>query len=643
MTVFSLAKRNVLGNLKNYLIYFASMIFSVVIYYTFVSLQFSEEIAANMQKWEGLLEVFSQASIFLILFSGVFIWYSNSFFTKKRKKEVGLYALLGVRKRTIGNMLFYENMLMGVGAVAVGIVLGTLLSKLFAMMFLKLLDSAVKVSFHISMDAILQTIIVFACIILLTSLHSYRLIYRFQLVQLFQAEQEGENLPKPSWITAAIAVILLAFAYWLILQPMTTGAQTGRNFLLIFASMIVGTYMLFRFGIIYLLKLAQKLKSRYYHGMNIISTSQLIFRIQGNTRMFTMIALLSALTLCLVTVGASAYYTISKVADQEAPFSYMQISQGEAFDNQVNTIISTDGDHPVQAQLKVTALRVTADLTSFYYHPSGFRANAVPIKLLSINAYNQLAKALQREELSPPPDQKLMLIRPMHATFSESEVLDDMISLNSGNEQQSLTIGKLVEGRVLPWGFPDLCFIVSDDLYGRLLKGSSNELLTYNAYKVKDQQTTKRTSDTLMKLKTDQNGMSSYYYQYRQGIESAGLNIFILGFLGLVFLAATGCIIYFKQLTDAHADKERYQILRKIGVSRKEIRSSIAKQTLFVFILPLILGVAHYLMILKALVAIQMIGGNFIVPIASSIIAYAVIYLSYYVLCVNSFNRIVNQ
>ncbi|MDQ0917900.1 ABC transporter permease [Paenibacillus sp. V4I5] len=641
MTLFSLAKRNVLGNIKNYLIYFISMIFSVVIYYTFVSLRYSEEIATNVQKWEGMRSVFSQASIILILFATIFIWYSNSFFTKKRKKEVGLYSLLGVRKRTIGTMLFYENMLMGAGAVAVGIVLGTLLSKLFAMMFLKLLDSAVEVSFRISPDAILNTVIVFAVIIFLTSIHSYRLIYRFQLVQLFQAEQEGEHMPKPSAFTAVIAVLLLAFGYWLVFQPMTTGTQMGRNFLLILGSIIVGTYLLFRSAIVYLLKLVQKTRSHYYKGMNIISTSQLLYRIQGNTRMFTMIALLSALTLCAVTVGSGAYYTLTKEAEEEAPFSFMHISQGESFDKQISEILHKDLEHPITEKLDVPIIRVTADLTDFYYHPSSYQANAVPIKLLSANTYNQTSEALNREGQIQLNDNEIAVIKPKYASFSVSDVEGDLITFGNGGGNVSLPISKLIEGRVLPWGFPDLSFIVSDSLYTKLLQGS--ESVTYKAYKVNDQQTTKETSKALIKLKTDKNEMSTYYYQYRQGLESAGMNIFTLGFLALVFLAATGCMIYFKQLTDAHADKNRYDILRKIGVSRKEIRATVAKQTLFVFMLPLILGVLHTVMILKALTTIQLIGGNLIVPILTSIIAYAAIYLSYYVLCVSSFHRIVNR
>ncbi|NOU69120.1 FtsX-like permease family protein [Paenibacillus sp. LMG 31461] len=641
MTLFSLARRNVIGNLKNYLIYFISMIFSVVIYYTFVSLRYSEEIAANMQKWEGMKSVFTQASIVLILFVAVFIWYSNSFFTKKRKKEVGLYALLGVRKRKIGTMLFYENMMMGIGAVAVGIVLGTLLSKLFAMMFLKLLDSTVEVSFSISSEAIVNTLIVFAIIIVVTSIHSYRLIYRFQLVELFKAEQEGEQVPKPSALSAVLAIGLLILGYWTVFQPMTTSAQLGRNFLIIFATLIAGTYLLFRYALIYILKIAQKTKSRYYKGMNMISTAQLIYRIRGNTRMFTMIALLSALTLCAVTVGSSSYFTITKEAEEEAPFSYMHISQGASFDGQVSAMLEQDKEHPIEAKLDVPIIRITADVTNFYYHPSGHDAKAVPIKLISASMYNKTSDVLNRQGLIELQDNDVAIIQPRYATFTDNEVVGNTISFNSQTGSQTLTVKQRIVGRIVPWSFPDLVFIVSDSLYAKLVPGSDE--VTYKGYVVKNQGSTKLTSNSLMKLKTEQNGLSSYYYQYRQNMESAGMDIFTLGFLGLVFLAATGCMIYFKQLTDANEDKERYAMLRKIGVSRKEIRTTIAKQTLFVFMLPLILGVMHSIMVLKALTSIQMISGEILIPVITTTVLYAAIYFCYFVLCLGASNRIVSR
>ncbi len=643
MTLFDVAKKNVKGNFKSYMLYFLSMIFTVVIYYTFVSLQYSKEIEANTQSWVGMRSVFFQASFILILFAAVFIWYSNSFFTKKRKKEVGLYSLLGVRKSTIGKMLFYENLLMGTAALAIGIVLGSLLSKLFSMIFLKLLDSAVEVSFSVSAEAIVNAVIVFAVIILFTSIQSYRLIYRFRLVELFQAEKEGEQAPKASLAVAGIAVVLLAFGYWLAFLPIETTEKFLRNIGLLFISIIVGTYLLFRSAIIYLLRLAQKNKSRYYKGMNLVDATQLLYRIRGNTRMFTMIALLSALTLCALSVGISQYFNVVDNAKREAPFSYMHISQNEEFDRQVGQIISGDTEHKVTASLDVPLLLITGDLSEISYHPTGYPVDEVPIKLLSASTYNQASEALNREGPVQLADGQAIAIQPMYTSLDPSDIEGRAVIIPSPQGIQTATFTGLVQGRVLPWGFPDVCVVVSDALYDELAKSKSYESVTYKGYKVTGEGTSKETSTALMAMKTEASQMSTYYSQYRQNLESAGLNIFTLGFLGLVFLAATGSIIYFKQLTDAHADKRRYEILRNIGVNRRQVRASVAKQTLFVFLLPLILGILHSSMILKALASIQLIVGDLIVPVVISMIAYAVIYLGYYVLCVNSYNRIVNK
>src|SRR5690606_28609633 len=150
-----------IGNVKNYLLYFISMIFSVVIYYTFVSLQYSPEVKKAIESSDSILNIFIAGSVVLVLFVAIFIFYSNSFFTKKRKKEVGLYSLLGLRKKTIGKMLFYENIIMGGIAVMIGIIVGTILSKLFTMMVLRLLDPTVEVCYEVTIVGILYLIYVF--------------------------------------------------------------------------------------------------------------------------------------------------------------------------------------------------------------------------------------------------------------------------------------------------------------------------------------------------------------------------------------------------------------------------------------------------------------------------------------------------
>lgn len=642
VTLFEIAKKNVTGNFKSYLIYFVSMIFSVVIYYTFVSLQYAEEIQTTMRSSQIMSAVFMGASIVLILFVAVFIWYSNSFFTKNRKKEVGLYSLLGMRKRTISKLLFYENLIMGAVSVAIGVLFGTLLSKLFTMIFLKLLDSAVNVSFSVSPQAILNTVIVFAVLILFTSVQAYRLIYRFNLIELFQAEKEGDQAPKATVIAALLAALLLAFSYWLVFQPMATNAQMGRNMLLIVGSLIAGTYLLFRSSIIWLLRAAQRNKPRYYRGMNLIATAQLLFRMKGNTRMLTVIALLSALTLSAIGVGSSMYFSNESNAEDAAPFSYSFISDGGTLDKQAAQILAADTEHPLRLSFAIPVITVKANMAALAYYPSTFPADDTPLKLMAASKYKEVSQSLGWKEKVPLTGNQAAAIRPRYAPDTEpSDYINRSVTMHAPEGDKEVNFVQFLDRNVLRWTYPDVTIVVSDSLFGEIAGQVPPDV--YRVYQVEDQQTTKASSEQLNKLATEENQMSAYYAVYRDGLEDAALNIFVLGFLGLVFLAATGSIIYFKQLTEARSDRERYDMLRKIGVSRRDIRLSIAKQTLFVFALPLVAGIAHSAMILKALFSISLITGNVTAPIMASMAAYVGIYLIYYVQTVHSFNKIANK
>ncbi|WP_040205696.1 ABC transporter permease [Neobacillus jeddahensis] len=638
MTLFSVTRKNIQGNFKNYLIYFLSMIFSVVIYYTFVSLQYSEEIQKSIQSWETMRSIFVQASIMLILFVTVFILYSNAFFTKKRKKEVGLYSLLGVRKKTIGKMLFYENLIMGAIAVLIGVLLGTLLSKLFTMMLLKLLSSTINVSFSISFEAVLNTLIVFSIIILFTSIQANRLIYRFKLIELFHAEQEGEQVAKASVGAAAGSIILIAFSYWIVFHPITE--QQLVQLSLVLFGIVAGTYLLFRSLIVYLLRASQKNKSRYYRGMNLIGTTQLIYRFKGNARTLTMISLLSSVTLCAISVGYGGYYNIEKTARNWSPFSYSYISKNEVFDHQADQIILEDKEHPVQGKLDISVIQVNGDISDLEYVPYGYAAKSVPTRLIAVSTYNQIAKVLNREENLRLSGNEAAAIRPWQDnTFSD--YVGHTITLKLSEENHSIKFVKMFEERVLGWVSPDIYVVVSDRLYTDIAK--QVKPFVYQAYKVKNEKSTIETAKKLEKLLAKDTELSTFYTMYTKELESSGIDIFLLGFLGLVFLAATGSIIYFKQLNEAYSDQERYQILRKIGVSKREVLTTLSKQTLFVFLLPLVVGILHCTIILKAIFGVNLAEKTIMIPIFMVMAAYVIIYLGYYVLTVKSSNNIVNK
>ena len=641
MTLFSLARKNIKGNFNNYFVYFVTLVFSMVIYYTFTSLQYSEKIQESIELSDTMSFMFGVSSIILILFVAIFILYSNSFFTRKRKKEVGLYAILGLRKKTIAKMLFYENLIMGIIAIVIGIILGTLLSKLFAMILIKLMGSIAEVDFGISILAITQTVIVFMVIILFTSVQGYRLIYRFTLIELFYDEKKGEQIPKVSLISAVIGVILLVVSYWLILKPFPDEFTTEylmKNYGIAFVALVIGTHLFFRSVTVYLLRLSQKNKSRYYRGTRIIETSRLLFRIRGNARTFTVIALLSAATICFLGATYSGYYSNEKRAKEVVPFSYSHLSKGPEFDSQVESIIKADHRHPIKAQLDIPVIQVKGIL-SFQLD---YDIN--PVQLISESTFNKAANALNKDETVSLSRNQAAVIQPRFTEYTKSVFKGENITIQLPQGSSELPFVHMVESNVLPFDYPDFFLVVSNEMFAEIAKKEAP--LTYKVYEVENEVTAQATSRKVNKLVgNDFQVSSSFYTEYKQGKEGNAITLFIFGFLGLVFLAASGSIIYFKQLTEANEAKGQYEILRKIGVNKKDIRKSIKRQSLFVFGLPLTVGILHSCVTLyfTSNFISNLIGINLIFPILMAIVFFVIIYAVYYVLTVNTYNRIVNK
>ncbi|NMD68948.1 ABC transporter permease [Bacillus sp. DNRA2] len=644
MTLFQLAMKNIKGNFSNYLVYFTSLVFSIVIYYTFVSLQYSEKIQDSILISDSMKFMFMASSFVLILFVALFILYSNSFFMRKRKREVGLYSMLGLRKKTIGQMLFFENVMMGLIALVIGILLGTLLSKLFAMILVKLMGASAEVDFGISLMAIGQTVLVFMILILFTSIQGYRMIYRYKLIELFQAEKKGEDAPKSSVLSTVVGLILLGVSYWLILRPFPeelSETYIFTNYGIALLMLVVGTDLFFRFVTVFLLKWSQKNKHRYYRGTNLIETTQLLHRIKGNARTFSMIALMSGATISFFGATYSGYYSNEQSTKDVVPFSYSHLSKGEEFDQKVEQVIASDKEHPIIAQLDIAVINVEGKLDFKLDYETG----AGPFQVISETTMNQVMEALDRdgEDISLSGNEAAA-IKPRFTKFTAADFAGKNFVLRLPDRNEQYTFVTMLDGSILPFAYPDFVVVVSDERFVELSEGMRP--LNYKVYEVKGENSAAETSAAVNELVgKDFQTYSAYYSEYKEGMEGNALMLFILGFLGLVFLGATGSIIYFKQLTEATESKQDYAILRKIGVNTKGIRHTINKQMLFVFGLPLTVGILHGCVILKftSNFISDLIGISLVVPIVSAMAAFVMIYLGYYLMTVNTYNRIVNS
>ena len=647
MKLSSIAFRNIKRNFKDYFIYFATMIFSIVIYFTFKALQYNSQVV----KVSGSFKIgnaFRISSVMLIIFVTVFIIYSNGFFVRKRKKEVGLYSLLGIRKKQIGKMLFYENMLMGMLSLVIGILIGSLLSKLFLEFLVNIMKLNLNVHFEIPIGAVIDTAIVFFAIILYTSFQGCRLIYRFKLVELFSAEHEGESVPRGSAIIACVSVALIGSGYFLALIILEILKKNVGFFIIslyILLSTVLGTYLLFKFLTVFMLKRARKNKESFYNSMNMITISQLLYRIKGNAKSLATIAVLSAVTLTSVGASVAVYYNTFIQTRKVSPFSYYYEKRDKELDRKVNNILSEKKDnYPVKDQFEIEMVPVKGRLEvqksdqirnvnyciSEYYY------------FVSQSSHNKLAKRMGTSSVILNAREALVYDNAYIKGYEFSPVYKGGKAVFPiGNEKKTLTIQGAEERGLTNLG--ELVIIVPDAVYDSAKSVAGTR--SVKNINIKNETDSKVLTEKLKKVTpSGEQGVESFvdfYTGFHKQIEVTGLVMFIGIFLGLVFLFATGSVIYFKQITEANMDRDRYIILRKVGVTKKEIKKAIAKQVRFIFITPLFVGILHGLFALKSLSTL--IPYEVLIPLLISIGVYGVIYTVYYFLTVHSYFKIVSE
>jgi putative ABC transport system permease protein len=561
-------------------------------------------------------------TISVAVFSAIFMGYSNSFFTRKRKKEIGLYSLLGLQKRQIARMLFYENLLMGVAALGIGIIVGSLFSKLFVMLFFRLMGHFALVHFSISPQAILNTVVVFLIIFIVLSLYAYSLIYRFKLVDLFRAEQSGETEPKASLVLALVSIALIAVGYSLafhLLENFPLYAPT------VLALVIIGSYGLFHSFMVFVIRLSKKNTSQYYRGMNLISISNLLYRIKSNATLLATIAILSATTVTAMGMSYGIYHDINNAVNHHNPFSYVYWCNADR-DQKVNQALVQYPQNQLLHSVEIRFIPARGILPGLDTH----------FALISESNYNELARIKGWDKVNMSKQEEAVIVHSdydFRGDFVDKKVL---LELDEKSKQEFYIVGRRpykLTNNSNTWN----SLVLKDETFKQLSKAEKpNFLRALIVDNQKDSQTLTAELGRILPAYS----WNSYYSEYMLNMEQRGMLMFIGGFLGLVILLATGSIIYFRQLNEAQKEELNYQILRNIGVSRSEIHASIRKQLLYVFLFPLIVGIAHSWVALMALA--NLLVTNLVTSTIITIAVYTLIYLIYYHLTVNSYNRIVN-
>lgn len=639
MTLFELVIRSIRKNIKHYYLYFFALIFSMSLYFVFATLQHDSSIVERMGADVNFATSFRVAGILLLVIVAIFTIYANSIFLKRRSKEIGLYQLIGLSKLGVARFLIIENMLLGLGALLLGIGCGALVSRLFLLILMKLLGFDVIVGIAFSAAAAVQTVIVFAALIIFTSIQMTLTVYRNTLLELFNAERQGDHPKKPKTVVAAflallgIALIICGYD----LSGHMVNDMLFFNMLLVLLSTILGTYLLFRVTIGWLFYQFRKRKNGHLGLLNSLSLAPLMHRMKANANSLTLITVLSAMTLTMVALAYSLYFSAESDTRISLPYDFV-------FENKEKDAKSF-GAELEKAGIRfdhqpVDAVRLKGTIRDLQGKPEESTQG-----MLFLPA-EQLQKAGMKVKVPPKGVAVLYDARVNLEGRTDKEGMGfpkEIVLGKHGETKMRLT--NLVVQYVMNFNVYGAQLVTSENTVQELannMPGSPGyEKVRLNTYQVPGKAERAKASALYAKYVSKDDFEPDFHTQYEGALHSLGLLMFISAFLGLVFLISTGSILYFKQMTEAEQEKRSFKTLRQLGFDVKDIMRGIVRKQLFVFAIPLLIGILHSIFAVKA--ASILVLSDITVPSVIAMAMYALIYFVFAVLTIGYYRKIVKN
>ncbi|KPN15950.1 bacitracin ABC transporter permease [Bacillus australimaris] len=643
MNINQLIFRNLKKNLKNYYLYVFALVFSVALYFSFVTLQYSPALDAVKGSIKGGASI-KAASVLLIAIVGIFLLYANSIFIKRRGKEIGLLQLIGMTKQKISRLLNAENFILYVTAMAIGIVAGFIGSKLMLMVLFKVTGVNAIANLHFSGMALLQTLIVFFIIYGLIMLRNRRFINKQTILSLFRTtsstEQRVKKISVFEIIIGVFGIVLISSGYY-ISSKLFTGSYTSMLELLlamiyILASVIIGTFLFYKGSVSFIANIVRKRKNGYLAIHEVLSLSSIMFRLKSNALLLTIITTVSALAIGLLALSYISYYSAEKTAQQQIPAHFVMGSEKEAA-----TFTRALSDKHIaydQKQVKVIQAKFDAkkimdsELKNMKNDPGVLtlpvisEKNAPNLRVenneVILSGYSDLLKKFMPIQSSG--DVKLLIKKPLDLKVIDMKK-DYLISYN-------FTFG----------GLP--VAVVSQNVFEQLDQQKDPKLQLensqYNAVNIKDDKNLEQANSVFTSLKLSDNSMSQLASAQQQK-QTIGLMMFVVGFLGLSFLVTSGCILYFKQMNESEEEQSSYTILRKLGFTEKDLLKGIRLKQLFNFGIPLIIGLLH------SYFAVQsgwfLFGGELWTPMLIVMTIYTVLYSVFGFLSVQYYKKVIKE
>lgn len=634
-----LAVTNLKNNRKTYVPYIFTGVLTVMMFYIIDALSRGKGITQDTLKI-----CLQYATGVIVVFAVIFLFYTNSFLIKRRKKEIGVYNILGMGKRHIARMMAVETILTAGISILGGLVFGIIFGKLMYLLLLKILHNSVDMQFSVNGTAIVQTVILFAGIFLLTYLYNILQIQLVNPVELLHGGNQGEKEPKSRWLLVIVGVAALGNGYWIAL---TTEAplEALLKFFVAVVCVIIGTYALFIAGSIVVLKILRKNKAYYYNPKHFTSVSGMIYCMKQNGAGLANICVLSTMVLVMVSTTVSLYAGMEDILDSRFPRD-VSIVCNEADTNKEETLQRLIKEQCEKAGVKITD-RVRYRYGSMNAVLKGNNLEKVEqyypdnhfyyVEMITQEEYNRIEKknvSLKEQEiLTYTTNGKCgkKQINIAGQNYQVKKELSEMTSQPKSTAEMYKTLyivfanAEQIE-RIESFSYADKFNLKGDD-------GKQKEALE----QIQNEFYEKFPDGT---MESRMLSRSSFYELYG--------GLFFIGiYLGSMFIMATVLIIYYKQISEGYDDRERYQIMQKVGMSKKEVKRSIRSQVLSVFFLPLVVAVIHVAVAFKVMTKILGVlnltnVSLFAVCTIITIAVFAVFYIIVYSITAKEYYRIVN-
>ena len=662
------ALNNLVKNKKFIIPYVLSAIFTIMSFYILSSLAFGDNLDKLPNGIDATKQVLSFGIIVIALFSVIFLFYTYSFLVKRRVKEFGLYSVLGMTKKQIAKILVLETIFIAVTTIVLGIGLGIIFDKLMLLVLLKLFSAGVSFGFSITPIAIVFSVLLFGFIYFLLLVYTVIKIARLRIVALLKDENKGEKEPKSRWILALIGLALIGYGYYT--------AQTVQNpikALLVFfyavVAVIIGTYLVFMAVSITVLKIMKNNKNFYYKPKNFISVSGLLYRMKRNAVGLANICILS--TMVLVTMGSTSalYAGMEKSYNERFPRQLMIAgynSTSEKLKEIENNakLAAKEAGTEVEDLVSYNSLpmvgRLVEDKFNFESNVGVDLSNVKMIVVLQLKDYNKFAnknKTLESNEILLHIDKK-------------GDYNHNSISLNGSDykikEKLSEFPGTIGSATA---NIMDTYYAVVKDekeatkLATKLTELSSKELekrgisiqtgtptlQNYVAFNIKDTTKEAKVIENFKKLEKQSGieieGKEENKLTFR-GVFASFL--FIGVFISFIFVISQVVIMYYKQISEGYEDKGNFEIMRKVGITDKQIKQSIRSQVLLIFFSPLIIATLHTIVaypFIEKILRLFLITDSsiFLQALAVTIVVFAIFYLIVYAITSKIYYRIIKE